>query len=289
MADVLRRYGDAYQRTHRVPPSRSKVIHAITSCRTAALGGHREKCPRCDFVRYSYNSCRNRHCPKCQAVTKARWLADRQAELLPAPYFHNVFTVPHELNGLFLSCEENQREMLNLLFNTVSETLLTFGRNNLGGRIGFTLVLHTWDQQLLAHYHLHCVIAGGALSEDGKHWTAAPSEKFLFDVTALGIVFRAKFLEGLQRLIAGGRLELVGKVADLAEPAKLKRFLNPLWRKGWVVYSKRPFGGPKKVLDYLGRYTHRVAISNNRLISADGEKVRFFYRDRTAGDVLKVC
>jgi len=289
MADVLRRYGTAYRRSRRVPPSHRKVMRAITNCRTAALGGHRERCPRCEFVRYAYNSCRNRHCPKCQAVTKAQWLADREAELLPVPYFHNVFTVPHELNRLFLSSEENQRKMLNLLFRATADTLLTFGRNNLGGRLGFSAVLHTWDQQLRPHYHLHCVIPGGALAEGGSRWNPAPTETYLFNVKALSIVFRAKFLQGLQRLVKAGLLSLTGRVAHLATPAKWKAFLAPLWRKSWVVYSKKPFGGPKKVLDYLGRYTHRVAISNHRLLSADNGIVRFRYRDRAAGDVPRTC
>ena len=289
MADVLRRYGEAYRRTHRVPPSHHKVMRAITNCRTAALGGHRERCPRCGFVRYAYNSCRNRHCPKCQAVAKARWLAAREAELLPVPYFHNVFTVPHELNGLFLSSERNQREILKLLFRATSDTLLTFGRNNLRGLLGFTAILHTWDQQLRPHYHLHCVIPGGALAEDGSRWRNAPTAKYLFNVQALAIVFRAKFLQGLQRLVKTGRLTLTGGLAHLATPAKWNAFLAPLWRKSWVVYSKQPFGGPKKVLDYLGRYTHRVAISNHRLLSAEDGTVRFLYRDRRAGDAIRTC
>ncbi len=289
MADVLRRYGEAYRRTHRVPPSHHKVMRAITNCRTAALGGHRERCPRCEFVRYAYNSCRNRHCPKCQAVTKAQWLADREAELLPVPYFHNVFTVPHELNCLFLSSERNQREMLKLLFRATSDTLLTFGRNNLRGLLGFTAILHTWDQQLRPHYHLHCAIPGGALAENGSRWNPARSKTYLFSVKALGIVFRAKFLEGLQQLVATGQLSLTGRIAHLAGPAKWKAFLTPLWHKSWNVYSKPPFGGPEKVLDYLGRYTHRVAISNHRLLSAEDGTVRFLYRDRAAGDVIRTC
>ncbi len=289
VADVLHLYGDAFLRKHRMIPSHHKVIRAIASCRTAALGGHRESCSRCGYSRYAYNSCRNRHCPKCQSLAKAQWLADREAELLPVAYFHNVFTVPHELNCLFLASEANQRQMLSLLFQSVAQTLLLFGRNNLGGRIGFTLVLHTWDQQLRPHYHLHGVIAGGALVEDENRWIDAPSEKFLFSVRALSEVFRGKFLEAVQQLAASGRLEFVRKAAHLADPAKWQAFLRPLWRKDWVVYSKRPFGGPKQVLDYLGRYTHRVAISNHRILSVDGGKVCFHYRDRTDGDTRKIA
>jgi hypothetical protein len=289
VADVIRHYGRAFLRTRRVPSSHYKVLRAIAACRTAALGGHRESCENCGFQRYAYNSCRNRHCPKCQALTKAQWYADRQAELLPVPYFHVVFTVPHKLNGLFLSCETNQREMLQLLFRAVSQTLTQFGKKNLGGRLGFMLILHTWDQLLRAHFHLHGVIPAGALSEDRSRWIDLPCEEFLFPVRALSVVFRAKFLRGVMRLLGQGKLRLSGKLAGLADPTTMRAFLQPLWNQDWVVYSKRPFGGPQKVLDYLGRYTHRVAISNHRLLSVQGGKVRFRYRDRRHGDVVKVA
>jgi predicted Zn-ribbon and HTH transcriptional regulator len=291
LADIVRAYGDAYRRTHGLPLSHLKVLRAIETCRTAALGGHRERCASCGFERYAYNSCRNRHCPKCQSLAKAQWLEDRQAELLPVPYFHNVFTLPHELNPLILCKEENKRALLDLLFRATAETLLEFGRNNLGAVPGITMVLHTWDQQLRAHFHVHCVITGGGLSLDGERWIKS-HPRYLFPVCALGSVFRGKFLDGLRRLYDGGQLVLpavVKAVAPLATPACFYALLSKLRHKPWVVYSKAPFAGPEKLLDYLGRYTHRVALSNHRLISCDDGVVRFHYRDRADGDQRKIA
>jgi hypothetical protein len=286
LADVLRRYGPAYRRAHRLPYSQHRVLNAIERCRTAALGGHREWCARCGFERYAYNSCRNRHCPKCQTLVKAQWLEMRQAELLPVPYFHNVFTLPHQLNGLILCHEDNQRALLNLLFQAAAETLLQFGRNNLGGIPGITMVLHTWDQQLRAHFHVHCLITGGALSLDQQRWRKA-RPKFLFPVRALSKVFRGKFLDGLQTLYEQQQLRFPAPVAALASTEGFAKLLDSLRPQGWVVYSKAPFAGPHKLLDYLGRYTHRVAISNQRLLSADDGQVRFRFRDRAAGGQVK--
>jgi hypothetical protein len=266
-------------------------LRAIEACRTAALGGHRESCAQCGFERFAYNSCRNRHCPKCQALVKARWLEQRQAELLPVPYFHNVFTLPHQLNPLLLCQEQNQRALLNLLFQAAAETLLTFGRNNLGGTPGLTMVLHTWDQQLRAHFHVHCLITGGALTADGQHWRSARAN-FLFSVRALSKVFRAKFLDGLQELYDHDRLVFppaLTHVAPLANAHAFQALLAQLRRSPWVVYSKAPFAGPEKLLDYLGRYTHRVAISNSRLLSCEAGQVQFHYRDRADGDRRKVA
>jgi Putative transposase/Transposase zinc-binding domain len=285
LADVIERYGPAYRRAHRLPYCQHRVLNAIERCRTAALGGHRESCA-CGFERYAYNSCRNRHCPKCQALVKAQWLEARQAELLPVPYFHNVFTLPHQLNGLILCHEDNQRAVLNLLFQAAAETLLLFGRNNLGGTPGITMVLHTWDQQLRAHYHVHCLISGGALSLDQQRWRQA-RPKFLFPVRALSKVFRGKFLDGLQQLYDKQQLRFPAPVAALASAQGFGKLLVDLRRQGWVVYSKAPFAGPQKLLDYLGRYTHRVAISNHRLLSVEDGQVRFRYRDRAAGDQVK--
>jgi hypothetical protein len=291
LADIVRLHGPAYRREHRLPLSHLKVLRAIEVCRTAALGGHRESCAQCGFERFAYNSCRNRHCPKCQALVKARWLEQRQAELLPVPYFHNVFTLPHQLNPLILCQEQNQRAVLNLLFQAAAETLLTFGRNNLGGTPGITMVLHTWDQQLRAHFHVHCLVTGGALANDGQQWRPARAN-FLFPVRALSKVFRAKFLDGLQQLYEQQRLVFpptLTTVAPLANPDAFQALLAQLRGSPWVVYSKAPFAGPQKLLDYLGRYTHRVAISNSRLLSCDHGQVCFHYRDRADGDCRKIA
>ncbi len=291
LADILRCYGPAYRRAHRLPRSHLKVLRAIEVCRTAALGGHKEHCAQCGFQRIAYNSCRNRHCPKCQAFAKAQWLEARQAELLPVPYFHNVFTLPHELNPLILCQEQNRRAVLGLLFHAAADTLLAFGRRNLGGTLGVTMVLHTWDQQLRAHFHVHCLIPGGVLSHDRTQWLPA-KPKFLFPVRALSKVFRAKFLDGLRRLYASGQLVFpaaLTNVAPLADAAAFNALLARLRGKPWVVYSKAPFAGPDKLLHYLGHYTHRVAISNSRLLSCHDGQVSFHYRDRRAGDIRKLA
>lgn len=286
LADVFEHYGAAYQSTHRLSPAQRKALRDITRCRTAALGGHREWCDGCGFQRYVYHSCRNRHCPKCQTMAKEAWVAARQDELLPVPYFHNVFTLPHELNGLILFSERNQRALWKLLFDATAQTLLEFGRGNLGGKVGFTLVLHTWDQQLRPHFHLHCLIASGALSADGAQWIAGGAQ-FLFPVKALSPVFRAKYLDGLERLLGEGALDVPPSREKLDDPAGRRSWLRNLRRKPWVVYSKAPFAGPRKLLDYLGRYTHRAAISNHRLRSCEGGQVTFTYRDRRDGDRRK--
>ena len=201
LADIFRAHGRAYAKKHRLGPTQRKVVRAILQCRTAALGGHRIGCPQCGYSRYHYHSCRNRHCPKCGMLAKARWLESRQRELLPTPYYHNVFTLPHELNGLILYSEQNRRAILGLLFHAAAETLQSFGKNNLGGKIGFTMVLHTWDQQLRAHFHLHAIIAGGALAEKGSKWIDA-GKNFLFPVRALSRVFRGKYVEGVEASLA---------------------------------------------------------------------------------------
>jgi predicted Zn-ribbon and HTH transcriptional regulator len=293
LADIVRAYGADYRLRHRLPLSHLKVLRAIETCRTAALGGHRERCASCGFERYAYNSCRNRHCPKCQSLAKAQWLEARQAELLPVPFFHNVFTLPHELNPLILCQEENKRAILDLLFRATAATLLEFGRNNLGVVPGITMVLHTWDQQLRAHFHVHCIITGGGLSLDGQRWI--PSHpRYLFPVRALGSVFRGKFLDGLRQLYDGGQLVLptaVKSIAPLVDPTYFYALLSKLRHKPWVVYSKAPCAEPEKLLDYLGRYTHRVALSNHRLISCDDGVVHFHfhYRDRADGNQRKIA
>jgi hypothetical protein len=288
LADIFSRHAEAYCRSHPVTGSERKVIRAVMACRTAALGGHREWCQRCGHERYRYHSCRNRHCPKCQTLAKAAWLQERQQELLPVPYFHNVFTLPHELNRLILASERNRRALLNLLFHAAAQTLLAFGENNLGGKVGFTMVLHTWDQQLRPHFHVHGVIAAGALAKDGSQWIEA-GQKFLFPVRALSKVFRAKYLESLQELLEADQLDAPSDWRDLNSPQHRRRWLRTLRRKAWVVYSKPPFAGPQKLLDYLGRYTHRVAISNHRLLACENGQVRFAYRDRADGDRKKIA
>jgi putative transposase/transposase-like zinc-binding protein len=275
LSDVFRAHGEAYRQTHRLSGQQTRVMAAIEACRTAQLGGHREYCEACDFERFAYNSCRNRHCPKCQSLAREEWLQQRRAELLPVPYFHLVLTLPHELNGLVLA---NPRPLLDLLFQAGAQTLLQFGRNRFGGQVGFTMILHTWDQTLGPHFHLHCLITGGALAADHSHWIAG-NPTFLFPVHALSKVFRGKFLDGLRRLRRGDQLR--------SDHENLDRMLDELGRKPWVVYAKKPFAGPGQVLEYLGRYTHRVAISNDRILDLSGGMVTFAYRDRAHDDVRR--
>ena len=284
LADIIRRYGPAYRRDNRLSGDQRKALNAIEACRTSELGGHAQLCHRCGYKRYSYNSCRNRHCPKCQTLTKARWIEDRKAELLPAPYFHVVFSLPHELNGLILY---NRKTLINLLFSAASQTLRDFGRNNLGGKLGFTMILHTWDQKLNAHFHLHCLIAGGALVGDNpasRRWVST-SPKFLFPVRALSKVFRGKFLAGLKAIGHKHELTFPGAPGNAVE---FTAMLDKLYRKDWSLYAKPPFDGPERTLEYLGRYTHRVAISNSRILSIDNGTVRFKYRDRRDRDRVKI-
>ena len=260
-------------------------MRAIEACRTVALGGHVERCEACGALGYHYHSCRNRHCPKCQTLAKERWLAARRAELLPVPYFHLVFTLPHELNAL---AQANPRAIYRLLFQSVADTLIEFGENPrwLGGQIAATLVLHTWGQTLSQHLHLHCLIAAGALTANGQ-WIR-PRRGFLFPVKALSPVFRGKFLAGFKRALDDGRLRLEGPTLALSQPAPRREFFAQLRAQPWVVYAKAPFGGPQQVLDYLGRYTHRVALSNNRLMSVSDTEVRFRYKDYAHANARKV-
>src|SRR4029077_10423573 len=283
LADILRAYGESYRRDHPLPVSHLKVMQAVERCRTASLGGHIERCDSCGFERPAYNSCRNRHCPKCQSLAKVKWLDKQSSELLPVGYFHLVFTLPHELNALILT---NKKILLSHLFKAVGETLVDFGRTRLGGQIGFITVLHTWNQTLLDHFHLHCLVPAGALSLDQKRWSPA-RKNFLFPVTALSIVFRGKFLDLLKNACATNKLLFVGQSASLADPLAFKVLFNTLRKKPWIVYVKKPFGSPVHVLDYLGRYTHRVALSNERILSAHNVKITFSYRDRKNHDQKK--
>jgi len=285
VADILRAQGNDYINTHgnRICFQQLKVMRAIIHCRTAALGGHIDACPRCGGDRsISYNSCRNRHCPKCQSQARQRWIAARERELLSTRYFHVVFTLPHELHTLVL---QNQTELYNLLFRTVAETLLEVARNpkHLGAEIGFFAILHTWGQNLLFHPHIHCVIPGGGLSADHSNWIR-PQYPFFLPVKVLGKTFRGKFIHGLQLAFRGKRLTLAGQIQHLADPKHFRAFLRTLFRQDWIVYAKAAFAGPEQVVRYLGRYTHRVAISNHRLLSFDGDHVTFRWRDYAHGN-----
>ena len=283
VADILRCFGETYAQTHSVSPVEQRVIDDLIACRTARLGGHIDACPQCGFERQAYNSCRNRHCPKCQTVTKAKWVEARRAELLHTPYFHVVMTLPHELNPLILG---NKRLLLGLLFRAASETLLQFGRRNLGGQLGATMVLHTWDQVLKPHFHLHALVPGGVLAEQGTRWVDTQPQ-FLFPVMALGEVFRGKFLGVLRTSEMTQALRFTEHTQRLSTKAGLAHLIDRLYDKNWVVYAKRPFKGPEQVLEYIGRYTHRVAISNHRLVDVRDGWVSFTYRHRKKGNQLQ--
>jgi predicted Zn-ribbon and HTH transcriptional regulator len=276
LADIFRAHGESYRRNHPLPVSHLKVIEAVERCRTAALGGHIERCDSCGFERPAYNSCRNRHCPKCQSLAKVKWLEKQNSELLPVGYFHLVFTLPHELNGLILT---NKKILLSHLFKAVGETLVEFGHTHLGGHIGFITLLHTWDQTLLDHFHLHCLVPAGALSFDHKRWSPA-RKNFLFPVKALSIVFHGKFLDLLKKAFEQNKLLFVAQSASLADPVTFQLLIKVLRKKPWVVHAKKPFGSPDHVLDYLGRYTHRVALSNDRILSAHSGNVTFSFSQR---------
>lgn len=285
LADIVRSHGAAFRAAHRLCAVQHRALRAIERCRTAALGGELRQCDACGERRYVYHSCRNRHCPKCQTRAKERWLAAQRAELLPVPYYHLVFTLPHELNAL---AQGNPRALYAMLFAAAAESLIEFGENPrwLGGEIAATLVLHTWGQTLSQHLHVHALVAGGALSGSGT-WVRS-RRGFLFPVKALSIVFRAKFLEALADALARGPLVLSAGTAALGAPSTQHTFLADLRKKAWVVYAKRPFAGPEQVLEYLGRYTHRIAISNERLVSLDAGSVRFRYKDYAHGARRKV-
>jgi hypothetical protein len=283
VADILRVQGNRFLDRYRssFDFQQLKAFRAIQRCRTAALGGHRDACPRCSYQTISYNSCRNRHCPKCQARARERWLEARERELLDTSYFHVVFTVPHELNVLAL---ENPRLFYDLLFTASTQTLLAIASDpkHLGAQIGVIAILHTWGQNLLLHPHIHCVIPAGGLSPDHRRWVRPPYPFFL-PVKVLSRVFRGKFLAGLKRLHRSKKLQCAGPAATLADPQQFAKLLRRLHRHDWVVYAKPAFGGPMQVLRYLGRYTHRVAISNHRLLAFDQERVTFRWKDYAHG------
>lgn len=277
VADILRLHLDAYFETHHHPLYVHKVLGALQNCRTAALGGHVDCCEECGCVQISYNSCRNRHCPKCQGLEKARWIEARVDELLPIPYFHTVFTLPHAINDW---AAWNKKLILDLLFKTSAATLQAFSERHWGGKLGITAVLHTWGQALDQHIHLHCIVPGGVLTTDGEQFKTAPHRDWLFPVKALSKVFRGKYLDALERAHAKGQLETPPGTSFGALRAALREH-------DWVVYAKPPFGGPQQVIEYLGRYTHRIAISNHRILDIADDKVTFQWKDYKDGSAIK--
>ena len=277
VVDVVRSHGAAYRQQHALSPEQARTLRAIENCRTAALGGHTDVCNHCGHERPAYNSCRNRHCPKCQALAQAAWLEARKQRLLQTHYFHVVFTLPQELRPL---AHNNRRLVFDLLFEAAAQTLLELAGDpkRLGARPGFTAVLHTWTRALSFHPHLHVIITGGGLSADHQ-WKSVRGGRFLFPVKVLSRLFRGKFLAGLTRARQQGELRYTGTCADLAQDDIFAALKERLYRKEWVVYTKRPFGGADKVYRYLGRYTHRVGLSNNRLQAIDEAGVRFATKD----------
>ena len=256
-----------------------KILGALAACRTPALGGHCYRCEKCGKEHFAPHSCRNRHCPQCQGAQALEWLERQERVLLPIPYFHLVFTLPHALNPLI---RQNRRALFNLLFAAASQTLLQFGRNELKTQIGITAVLHTWGQTLIDHYHLHCIVTGGGLALDGSGWVGC-ARHYLFNVRALSEVFGGKFRAGLLGLYKEGGLEFHGELAGWVEAGGFQLLMKQLAKQEWVVYAKRPFAGPQQVLAYLSRYTHRVAITNSRLLAWDEENVTFAYKDYADG------
>jgi hypothetical protein len=276
IADIFRCFGDHYRQSRSVSHEQAKVMHRIEMCRTAVLGGHLEQCDHCAFERISYNSCRDRHCPKC----------DRKAELLPCGYFHLVFTLPHALNPIILC---NKVVTLNLLFAAVKETLQAFARDpqwRLQGQLGMIAVLHTWSQTLIDHFHLHCIVPAGALSFTRDKWIPSRAT-YLFGISSLAKEFRKRYLRGFAKAYRRAQLIFPGNTAAIGTDQEIDRLLESLSKQKWIAYAKRPFAGPEQVLEYLGRYTHRVAISNNRILSANDGKVVFTYRDRSRNNTVR--
>jgi hypothetical protein len=285
VADIFRAYGEAYRQAHEMPVRHLRAMRAVETCRTAELGGHVDECDHCGRLRISYNSCRNRHCPKCQCLDKERWLEARKEDLLPTAYFHPVFTVPEGVKPLAL---RNQGVVYSILFRAASESIkeLTEDPKHLGAEVGFMAVLHTWSQALMDHPHLHCIVTGGGLSPDGLRWIPCKG-KFFLPVKVLSRLFRGKFLAYFKEAYEKGKLVFPGKVAHLKEKSAFNGLLKELYGQQWVVYCKPPFQSAEMVMDYLGRYTHRVAISNDRLVKLEGGKVTFRYRDRKDNDRIK--
>jgi hypothetical protein len=292
VADIFRRHGEAYRQANGAHLGRveRRVMGAITACRTAALGGHVEQCTDCGKVRIAYNSCRNRHCPKCQNLARAEWLDARRAELLPAPYFHVVFTLPAQLAAIAF---QNKAVVYGMLMRTAADTLRTIAADpkHLGAEIGVIAVLHTWGQNLHHHPHVHCIVPGGGPAPDGTRWVASRPDFFL-PVRVLSSLFRRLFLERLEAAFDSGQLRFFNALSTLADPVAFANHLAESQHIDWVVYAKRPFGGPEQVLTYLGRYTHRVAIANSRLVKLEDSQVSFRwrdYRDRANNKVMTLA
>lgn len=291
VGDIFRRFGDAYRSAHKVSPGHRKVMRAIERCRTAALGGHVEQCPECGYKRVLYNSCRNRHCPTCQTGARERWLYKRKQEVLPIVYYHVVFTVPGELNALML---RNKRVCYDLLFRSASETLLDLCRDpkHMGGRPGIMALLHTWGQTMMDHPHLHCLVTGGGVSNDGVRWVLPrktnQKRSFFIHVNVISALFKGKFLAYLQEAYKDRSLYLGGKIESLQKEDAFKAFKKSLYAKDWVTWCRDVYRKPEKVIDYLGRYTHRVAISNYRIQSVDDETATFSYKDYQDKDRRKL-
>ena len=287
VADIFRGFGPKYRAAQagHLSLDQLRVMSAIERCRTAALGGHVEGCADCGHQRIAYNSCRNRHCPKCQGAAARAWLAEREADLLPVGYFHVVFSLPAEIAAIAWT---NKAAVYDLLFRAAAETMLTIAadRKHLGARIGITAVLHTWGSAMTHHPHIHMIVPGGGLSLDGQSWVSARA-RFLLPVRVLSRLFRRIFLAGLMELHAATQLKFFGEAQSLVERRAFLRHLAPLRRKNWVVYAKPPFAGPQAVLAYLARYTHRVAISNNRLLDIENDQVRFKWKDYRGGNQVK--
>jgi hypothetical protein len=283
LADIFRLYGDDYRRQYHVSHEQRLVMRDIVQCRTAALGGHVDECDTCGGLRIAYNSCRNRHCPKCGALAKMEWLEKQKAHLLPTHYFHVVFTIDHLFNPL---ARINQKQIYNLLFASAAQTLKAFGQQYLDGQIGFTAILHTWGQTLTEHIHLHCIVTGGALGNDGKQWRATASD-YLFPIIELSAQFRDAFCKGMKKLFDDNQLTFAGQCASLAETALFDELIAESQAKKWQVYAKPPFNDAAQTLDYLGRYVNRIAISNGRILDIENGYVRFSYRDYKADGARK--
>ena len=276
LADVFRRHGKHYRQQHCLIPEQHQVMNAIMNCRTAQLGGHVRQCDHCERLHIQYNSCRNRHCPKCLSLRTAKWLEDRRRELLPVPYFHLVFTLPHELNTLIAY---NKKAFHDLLFQITWKVIATLGQDRLQGQMGMSAILHTWGQTLVYHHHLHCIVPGGALQEDGS-WQSS-KKGFLFPIKVMAKLFRGSYVSALRKLYQQSLLKL-------PESCDITVLLASIMKKDWIVYAKPPFAGPEKLLDYLGRYTHKIAISNHRIIACDENSVTFQWRDYADGNKVKL-
>jgi len=281
VAGIFRRYAKEYLENQKQPAYILKTIGAIEKCRTSSLGGHMEKCDKCGHKRISYNSCRNRHCPKCQSLAREKWITERKKELLPVKYFHIVLTIPEELNRIAL---QNKKIVYDILFKAGSETLLKLGKDEkqLGGELGIIAVLHTWGQNLTEHPHLHCIVPGGGLSTRENKWEKPKKSKrkdFFIHINVISDLFKKKFLYYIKKVYDKGELQFLGKIEGLNDHGGFKQLLNELYSKKWITYCKHPFSGPEQVINYLGRYTHRVAISNHRIKSIEGGRITFSYKD----------